>query len=503
MRLRTPFLSLFSSTPTGFAILFGLALAPGLTLLGYQLWGEAALVAAAILGPVACAVGYARKDNARREQRPDALEDAIDLNLSIARRGLRRTACLFVEIDEAETLSDRYGARDFEKICGKTEERLKSALRSDDTLVDLSSGQFGVAIAPVRKLDSDVCVQIANRMQTACEVPIELDDARIYITISAGICLHSAVKAGGAQAVSDAASLALQDARRYAPSGVRVFSPALATQIATQPVNDIDAIRGLKAGEIIAWFQPQISTDTGEVSGFEALARWQHPARGLVPPGEFLQILRDQGQLGHLGQKMLRDALGALQQWDKHGLEIQQVSVNCSAEELRDPKLVDRISWELDRYNIAPERLVIEVLETVVAYSSDDTVARNVRRLSELGCRIDLDDFGTGHASISSIRRFGVHRLKIDRSFVQKVDKDTEQQRMVNAIQLMAEQLELETIAEGVETTGEHAMLAQLGCHHVQGFGLARPMPLDKTLTWIAAHQSQLAKTPKIDRSAS
>ncbi|MEM6482918.1 MAG: GGDEF domain-containing phosphodiesterase, partial [Pseudomonadota bacterium] len=500
MRLRSPFFSLFSPSPTGFAVLFGLALAPVLTLLGYQLWGEAALVTAAVLGPIACAVGYTRIDHGRSEQRPDALEDAIELNLKVARRGLRRTACLFIEIDEGETLSDRYGPRDFDQICQRTAERLRSALRSEDTLVDLSSGQFGVAIAPVRKLDSEVCVQIANRMQKACETPVELDDARVYITISAGICLHTAVKAGGTQDLSDAASLALQDARRYAPSGIRVFSPAIARQITTQPVNGIDAIRGLKAGEIVAWFQPQISTDTGEVSGFEALARWKHPARGLVPPGEFLQILRDQGQLGHLGQKVLRDALNALQQWDKHALGIHQVGINCSAEELRDPKLVDRISWELDRYSIEPKRLVIEVLETVVAYSSDDTVARNVRRLSDLGCRIDLDDFGTGHASISSIRRFGVHRLKIDRSFVQKVDKDTEQQRMVNAIQLMAEQLELETIAEGVETTGEHAMLAQLGCHHVQGFGLARPMPLDKTLSWIATYQSQLVKTPRIDR---
>lgn len=496
MRLRFPQLNFLLS------ILMGLAIVPALSLLGYRVWGEVALVASAVAGPVLCMIGYAHIGKTQLRSRPDAFEEAIDRNLRIARKGLRRTACLFIEIDEADVLLDRLGSRAFEKVCVKTAERLRSALRHEDTLLNLSSGQFGVSISPVRKLDSDVCVQIANRMQSACEHSIEVDALKIYVSISAGICLQSAMKRTSAPDLSNAASLALQEARRYSPSGIRVFSPALINRHPARPASDIDTVRGLKAGEMVAWFQPQLSTDTGEISGFEALARWQHPARGVLLPEEFLQSLRDQGQLGYLGQKILLDALTALRHWDKHGLDIRQISINCSPEELRDPKLVDRIAWELDRYNVGANRLAIEVLESVVAYSSDDTVARNVRRLSDLGCRIDLDDFGTGHASISSIRRFGVHRLKIDRSFVHKVDKDTEQQRMVNAIQLMAEQLRLETIAEGVETAGEHSMLAQLGCHHVQGFGLARPMPLDKTLSWIKTHRSQLSEPPQIDRSA-
>lgn len=502
MRFRPPQFNAPFPVLSGFAALAFLGMSPGATLVGYQVWGEAALVTAAILGPLLCAAGYARLVRARQGHRADALEEALDHDLKIARRGLRRTACLFFEIDDSDTLLERFGQPAFDRVCAAAAARMRDALREEDTLVHLSSGQFGVAIAPVHKLDSDVCVQIMNRMQQACEQAFEVDGAQIYITISAGICLNSAVKRGGARELTEAASLALQEARRYGPSGIRVYSPALMTQGPAGQMQDIDAVRGLKAGEIVAWFQPQICTDTGEISGFETLARWQHPARGLVPPGEFLQILRDQGQLGHLGQKILRDALTALRHWDGQGLNIRQIGINCSPEELRDPKLIDRIAWELDRYGIAPERLAIEVLETVVAYSSDDTVARNLRRLGELGCQIDLDDFGTGHASISSIRRFGVHRLKIDRSFVHKVDKDAEQQRMVNAIQLMAEQLELETLAEGVETAGEHTMLAQLGCHHVQGFGLAHPMPFDKTLAWIAQHRVQLARPPDIDRSA-
>jgi EAL domain-containing protein (putative c-di-GMP-specific phosphodiesterase class I) len=143
---------------------------------------------------------------------------------------------------------------------------------------------------------------------------------------------------------------------------------------------------------------------------------------------------------------------------------------------------------------------VVEVLETVVSAAPDDMIARNINALSRMGCNIDLDDFGTGHASIASLRRFAVKRIKIDRSFVMKVDTDREQQRMVVAILALAEHLNLDTLAEGVETAGEHAILAQLGCRHVQGFGIARPMPFDQTLDWIRANDAKRQNTPRIER---
>ena len=176
--------------------------------------------------------------------------------------------------------------------------------------------------------------------------------------------------------------------------------------------------------------------------------------------------------------------------------------MNFTTEELHNPKLLDKIRWELDRFDLPPSRLSVEVLETVVAAAPDDTVSRNINGLAKLGCVIDLDDFGTGHASISSIRRFAVARIKIDRSFVLKVDRDPEQQRIVNAILTMADRLDLDTLAEGVETLGEHAMLAQLGCGHVQGFGIARPMPFDQTADWIRNHNAKLQQAPTIGRSA-
>ena len=218
----------------------------------------------------------------------------------------------------------------------------------------------------------------------------------------------------------------------------------------------------------------------------------------MVSPAEFLPALEQAGLLERLGETMLHESLRALRAWDRAGMHVPSVAVNFSPEELRNPGLLERIRWEIDGFDLAPDRLTVEVLETVVAGRGDDVILRNLRGLAALGCRIDLDDFGTGHASIGAVRRFPIARLKIDRSFVAGIEDDPEQHRMVSAILGMAERLGLDTVAEGVETPGQHAMLAQLGCGHVQGFGIARPMPFDDAVVWAARLSARLDAVPRI-----
>ena len=155
-----------------------------------------------------------------------------------------------------------------------------------------------------------------------------------------------------------------------------------------------------------------------------------------------------------LGEVMLYNALTALKNWEKSGFNIPSVAVNFSETELRDPKLMEKIKWEIDRFDLTPDRLTVNILESVVADTGNDVIPNNIKILSEIGCRFDLDDFGTGHASIAAIRRFEVNRIKIDRSFVTKIDEDPEQQKMLSAILMMADRLELEALAEGVESLG-------------------------------------------------
>ncbi|MEM9497934.1 MAG: GGDEF domain-containing phosphodiesterase [Pseudomonadota bacterium] len=502
MGLRQRLMDIHVSVPAVLSRPVVQAFFPGAALIGYWVGGETLLVAVSLLLPVLFMLSHIMGHAPHMSARDDPFEQALATTLRAARKGFRRTACILVEVDDHQTLLDRIGHRGADALHQTVLQRIKAVLRDDDQVMHLSDGKFGIAISPVKTLDSEVCTNIANRLQQCMTTPFSIDAGQFYVTVSIGFCVSARLGQSSAREVVNDAAQALVDARRHMPSAVRAYSPALADVIEADGPQDLDVVHALQAGEICAWFQPQISTDTGHVSGFEALARWLHPEKGVISPAEFLPPLRNMGQMGLLGQKILRDSLKALQTWDRKGHAIERIGVNFSPEELRDPKLFDRVAWELDRFDIAPHRLTVEVLETVIAYTPDDLVTRNVRRLSDIGCRVDLDDFGTGYASISSIRRFGIHRLKIDRSFVRNVDRDREQQKLVNAIQMMADQLDLETIAEGVETTGEHALLAQLGCGHVQGFGIAKPMAFRDTLSWLDAHTDRLKMPPGIGHSA-
>jgi EAL domain-containing protein (putative c-di-GMP-specific phosphodiesterase class I) len=241
----------------------------------------------------------------------------------------------------------------------------------------------------------------------------------------------------------------------------------------------------LETGEIFAWFQPQMSSDGRHVIGFEALARWDKPGRGLIRPGAFLTDLQKSGLSQRLAEVILKQALTALNAWDAAGFDVPSVSVNFSGEELRNPRLADYVMWELDRFNLEPNRLVIEVLESVIAEKHEDGITRTLTTLSRAGCQIDLDDFGTGFTSIVNIRRFNVSRIKIDRCLVTRLDQDAEQRRMVSALLSFSSKLGIQALAEGVETEREREMLRKLGCPHIQGYVAAKPMPLGETLLWL------------------
>ena len=484
---------------------------PALTLASFWLGGEGMLILAALGLPmvfVMTGAFSARDPDAPLQPGPDALAlrpqitDAIDRILRDGQKTGLTTACLVIQFDEADRFVDRHGRTAQAEVLQRCADRLFSALRQGDIVARLEGGGLTVALGAVKRVDLETLVQIASRIQAAIGAPISLDGAQVYVTCSVGFCLVSRAPAKTGRALLDAAQIAADEALRHGPGAIRSFAPDMARTRADRDAQRDVLESALDTGQIRPHFQPQLSTDTGAISGFEALARWHHPERGIVAPAEFLSSVEDAGLSERLGEVILYNALAALVRWDKAGLAVPTVAVNFSAAELRNPKLPEKIKWELDRFDLAPDRLTIEILETVVAQNENDVIVRNVAALSALGCGIDLDDFGTGHASITHIRRFALRRIKIDRSFVTKVDEDREQQKLVSAIISMAEQMGLDTLAEGVETPGEHAMLGQLGCRHVQGFSIGRPMPYEDTSDWILRHRAYLSATPRLSHRA-
>ncbi|TDK43883.1 putative bifunctional diguanylate cyclase/phosphodiesterase [Antarcticimicrobium luteum] len=485
-----------------------LAFLPAITLGAFWLWGEAALVITSLGLPLLFAFVGAFDERARAPSVPrdgvtglllrDGFEAALERVYAETSRSGLRSACFVLELDDFRDLEERHGQAAADQVALQTGERIGAALRGTDTVARIGDSRFAICLTPVRQLDLELCIQLAGRMQSAVEDPISVDASTIYMSCSIGLCLRSRAPGPGAGAWFEAASAALSEAQANGPSGIRVYSAETHRRSRARHDLQDEAAAALENGQIQPWYQPQISTDTGKITGFEALARWTHPVHGMIPTGQFLPALEEAGLMQRLGEVILYNALTALKAWDSAGADVPRVGVNFSTDELRNPALVERIRWELDRFDLTADRLSVEILETVMSSDPDDTIARNIAGLAGLGCRIDLDDFGTGHASLASIQRFEVSRIKIDRSFVMKADRDPEQQKLIAAILTMAERLELETLAEGVETVGEHALLAQLGCDHVQGFGIGRPMPFDRTLDWISAHRAKLRDAPRI-----
>lgn len=481
-------------------------LLPALTLAAYWLGGEPALVALSIAAPAALLIGGALRRPAAPVTSPAGFGGASDLvaHLDPILRDMavtaRTTICLVVSFDDPAQQFSQYGPSTRDRIVVRTAERLAAALRAGDLVVRLPDGSLAVGLAPVRRFDLETAIQIATRLRGAAIAPLALEEITLHPSVSVGFCLAERSPLPVGQSLLDAAQIAADEALHQGPGAIRAFLPDMSRRRADRAELRQGVERALDEGQIRPWFQPQICADTGEISGFEALARWHHPERGVVSPADFLPVIEDAGLSQRLGEVVLYGALSALSRWDTAGFGVPQVGVNLSAAELRAPDLAERLAWEVDRFGLTPERLSVEVLETVAARSEDDVIVANLTAIARKGFGIDLDDFGTGQTSIANIRRFSIRRVKIDRCFVTHADTDPEQKRVIAAILSMCEAMGLETVAEGVETPGEFATLAQLGCTHLQGFGIAKPMAVEETFGWIERHRASQPAAPLVTR---
>ncbi|MEM9584688.1 MAG: bifunctional diguanylate cyclase/phosphodiesterase [Pseudomonadota bacterium] len=474
---------------------------PGFALIAYVTDAQIVLLATALLSPclfaltnIGGATGQRRwKDPATGLNDEQTLVETLDRELAEGGT-LRKTACVAISIDNFSEINRDWDKAACDFAIAQTAERLSSILRSGDELARLSKTTFGVMLCSIRAPETSAVLTLCERLEDAAAAPLQIDNGILNLTISCGFCIDARAPERTGSAMLQAAKAALQEAEQNAPRAIRSFSVKTQTpMINTQTHEVLDAMRD---GQIKPWFQPQISTDTGEITGMEALARWDHPEKGPLLPSTFLSVLEASHHLEELGESILNDALRALVAWDKAGAIVPSVAVNFATQELRNPSLVERIKWDVDRFELDPHRLTVEVLETVISEHDDDIITRNIRALGSQGFRIDLDDFGTGHASLANIRRFAVDRIKIDRTFLANADTDPEQQRMIAAIIGLGERLDIDTLAEGVETLGEQSILSQLGCTHLQGFAIARPMPFEQTEDWILQHQRSLNMPP-------
>ncbi len=431
----------------------------------------------------------------QRAEAEAMLEAALQESLVSA----RSTACLVVGIDDPGVVARQLSRTEFETFLHAFAERIRSVLRNSDRIALLEGERFAISLTPTQRPDLEGMIQLAGRLQTACDAPFSISARSVNVTSHIGFCLMSRAPEMTGKAILDAAEAAAQEASRNGPGAIRAFAPEQHRIAPAKGVLADKVAPALEEGRIVAFFQPQICTDTGMVSGMQAVPRWLDRDRGILTEADILPSVAQLGLQQRLAEVMLFQCFAALRDWEKLATRPGTVSVPLGQPIATDPKMFDRLKWELDRFEISPDRLRLVLLKGVTAQIDDEVILRNLSRCAALGCQIELAGFGTGPISVAALRRTGAQRMRIDRAFVRNVDRDPEQQRLVAAIISFAEGLGLQTLADGAATIGEHAMLAQLGCSHVQGKAIAQPMPLEEAGPWLTRHDARLSSSTRRD----
>ena len=402
------------------------------------------------------------------------LEDALER----ARRTGRAVSVLFVEIDRLAPVIESLGHEAGDELIRVAAERIERALEAPigfTTLARIGTATFAVAVEDLD--DVTEVVGFATAIVEAVNEPFEVAGDEAFVDATVGIAAGDDPDA--AETLIANAALAMGRARTSSVARYEVFDEDMRGAVEHRRRTELALRRGRERDELVLHYQPVIHLDDERVVGVEALLRWRHPERGLVGPNEFIPVAEDSGLIVPIGAWVLRQACEQLAAW-QDALDVElSVAINLSARQLTEPDLADVVATVLAETGARPDRVTFELTETMLL--ADAAIAR--RTLDELkatGVRIALDDFGTGYSSLTYLLDFPIDVVKVDRSFVQHVDESSRDRSIVAAVLSLASTLELDVVAEGVETTAQADALRSLGCTYGQGFLFARPMPADE-----------------------
>ena len=410
----------------------------------------------------------------------DALTDLANRSLFANRlehalaRGVRNDSAIGVvvfDLDGFKTVNDSLGHSVGDDLLFAVGDRLRNAVRPGDTVARLGGDEFAILLEDEPTIEH--LAEQAERILRSLAEPFELAGKSLVVTASAGVTLNR--PGDGPEELIRNADMAMYLAKRDGKSCVRRFEPALHHAALDRLELEADLRRALPRDELVVHYQPTVQLSTGGISGFEALVRWQHPLRGLLGPLEFIALAEETGLIIEIGRWVLDQACRQAHAWQQtHASLDLTMSVNISGRQLRDPNLVADVAATLRETGLAPHSLILEITETVLTDS--DAAIDALHQLKALGIRLAIDDFGTGYSSLNYLRSLPVDIVKIDKVFIDGVASDKEARGLIKAILSMADTLDLQTVAEGVESRDQVSRLEQLGSGLVQGFFYARPL---------------------------
>ena len=395
-------------------------------------------------------------------------------------------ALLLVDVDDFKTVNDGLGHLAGDRMLVSLAERVALRVRSDDMAARLGGDEFALLVSCPGGMDDTA--RVADRLIEELSSPVDIDGRVLSVRVSVGIALSDGEIP--ARDLMRNADLAMYTAKREGGACFRAYTTGMHDEAISRLDLKADLERAIAQDAVAVVYQPVVSLETGQIEGFEALARWQHPTLGAISPAEFIPLAEETGLIGRLGHWVLSRVCADVADWRALlGPTVPPVSVNLSPLQLADPELADQVAAVMAENGLPPSAIVLEVTESGLG-TTDTDVSSMLVEIRDLGVKLALDDFGTGHSSLARLGSYPFDVVKIDRSFVVRLTDGRRDQAVVQAVLHLADAFSLDVIAEGVETQDQRQLLVDLGCERVQGFLFSRPVVPTEAFRLLAADTS-------------
>ena len=404
------------------------------------------------------------------------LEDRLVQAKAFAHRQQTGFAVLFLDLDRFKIINDTLGHSIGDELLRLVASRLQRTLRETDTVARIGGDEFIVLLANTDKRD-DVTL-LADKIMTSLALPFYLRDHELFVTSSLGGCLYPEDD-HDTESMMKKADIAMYHAKALGRNNFQFYDKQMDQNASRRFIISNSLRKGLERREFRLYYQPKIDVSSGRIVAMEALVRWGHPELGILSPLEFIQLAEENGLIVQLGEWVLREACSQNVQWHNEGISNLRVAVNLSGYQLQHKSLLPTIRTILAETGINPDYLEFEITESVIMQNPDLAVDI-LSSITDLGIHISIDDFGTGYSSLAHLKRFSVNTLKIDKSFVRDVGLSSTDSAIATAIIAMGNSLNLNVIAEGVETQAQYDFLRENNCGQVQGFLFSKPLPSEE-----------------------